>query len=96
VTDMAELKVDPRIQIVELCGVRYQMDLFRIMSAGPPGAIFQIVDKGDGTRGLASVIGMAELLDRVKDLEGMVARKSVLIHQLVEVLHERNEAAAKP
>jgi hypothetical protein len=34
-----------------------------------------------------------ELLDRIEDLEGIVARKSALIHRLVEELRKRNEAA---
>lgn len=31
--------------------------------------------------------------DRIKDLEGVVARKSALINRLVEELRKRNEAA---
>lgn len=91
--EVIEFKVDPRIPVVELCGIRYQMELFHVMACGEPGAIFQIVDKGDGLRGVASVLGLAEMLGRVKELEGIVARKSALINRLVEEMHKRQGTA---
>ena len=46
-----------------------------------------------GIKDAAGSAADRELLERIEDLEGIVARKSALIHRLVQELHKRLEAA---
>jgi hypothetical protein len=55
--EVIEFKVDPAIKIVELCGIRYQMSLFRALAESPIGAVFRVVGRSDGTVALTALFG---------------------------------------
>lgn len=81
------IKESDDIRTVTIFGIKYAMELFRLMGTVDIGRSFRIIARKDG-------IVTLQVFDedaRIAELEGIVARKTSLINDLVAQALEKKE-----